>query len=518
VVVLSLCRPSRCQNSAASADQDSTIHIKKTTRLVEVQVIAKDKKGKPVTGLAAADFSLKDDGHAQKISFFSVQQPETAESHTSEENAPRSPNNAVSEFSNIHPGSASPIVILLDLLNTPADDQTAMRNALVASFKRSTSHSPTALLTLADSLSLISDFTTDVKSLAPLLEKPFVPRQEGIGPAITASKTANEKANETILKAAVQSFNWEAAGRADRTLSALNLIRRQFINMSGRKSLIWIGGGVKVGPQDWPAIKGLIEQFNDANVAIYTVDARGVLLDYGISADTDDQDMLGPWAEEQSESRGDILDVLARNTGGVPYKNTNALDVAITRAVEDSTSVYTLGYYPQHGDWQGKAHKIEVKVARGGVTLRYRTGYIATPEAVPTAADEQQRLQEIAASPIDFPGIRFTVEMKPTGIDGKAKFTLHMPADELRFNLREEKSIGAIQCWLIQRRPSGGDLASKTFSFSFQLTPLELESAKAQGISVNYPMALNPNADRIRVMVRDVNSGKVGTVDIPLTH
>jgi VWFA-related protein len=495
--------------------QESSGRIKKTIRLVEVDVIAKDKRGRPVTDLAAKDFRLRDNGRTEKISFFSIQhQAEPAETsggtHSGESPSP------TQVFSN-SPSNSVPVVILLDLLNTSWENQPAMKTALLASFQRIPQQTPTALLILEEDLKVVSDFTTDSKSLATLLGKSSVSRQEGSGPAITAPKTSNKKFNDEILKTAVRVFNQQNGDQLTRTMRALDLIRDQLRHMHGRKSLIWIGGGLSVAPHDWPAVRSEIEKLNDANVAVYTVDARGVVLDYGIGADVDAQDLLGPWREEQAETRGEILNVVARNTGGVPYRNTNALDQAITRAIDDSNTVYTLGYYPQHGDWEGKTHKIEVKVAREGVNLRYRSEYLASPEAKPQAVDPQQTLEAIAASPLEFPGLRFSVEAMPIHDLSTESLTLHIPSNELRLSLEsDEKLAGALQLLFIQKKPSGDDLARKTSTFGFQLTPSQYEDARTHGLSLTSVVKLHKGAARIRVLVSDINSGKVGTVDVPV--
>ena len=514
------------QTSAADSNssvQQSDIHIKKTIRLVEVEVIAKDKAGRPVTDLQAGDFSLKDNGRAEKVSVFSAPQPGFAKRERDADEA--IPHPAVTSnriFSNGHSVTAAPVVILMDLLNTPADNQPAMRSALVESLKRIRSNSPIALLSLGEDLKVLSDFTTDTSSLAGLLAKPSVAQQEGSGPEITAPKSANKKFNDIILKTARTAFNWQEADQLDRTMMTLRLIRTQLSLMRGRKSLIWIGGGLAVGPKDWPQVRDAIDQLNDADVGVYTVDARGVFLDYGMSAGNDELDLLGPWKADQAETRGDILDVMATNTGGVPYKNTNALDGAIVRAVEDNTTVYTLGFYPQHGEWHGKAHKIEVKVSRAGINLRYRSGYTAAPEAQVEAASQQLMLQEVAASPLEFPGIRFTVEVQ-AGKAGASKepqqpsLVLHIPATEIRMSEKQDKLMAALQLWFIQRQPSGEDLTSKTSTFSFQLTPSEFETAMEQGITISSPLKLKPNTAKVRVLLRDSNSGRIGTVDVPVT-
>jgi VWFA-related protein len=508
-----------CLVGAQISSPESSARIKKTIRLVEVDVIAKDKKGQSVADLEAKDFSLRDNGRVEKITSFSIQQrgDQAEEKIGKEPEATRSPSNPAQIFSNTHLSSSVPVVILVDLVNTSWDNQPAMQTALLASLKNIPPQTPIALLILGDELKVISDFTTPTNSLANLLQKPVTPRPEGLGPAITAPMTSNAKANEVILRSAVRAFNQETGNRLDRTMRALNLIRNQLIHMHGRKSLIWIGGGLSVNPHDWPAIRNLIDQLNDANVAVYTVDARGVLLDHGIGADYDDNDMLGPWNEEQAETRGDILDVIARNTGGVPYRNTNALDQAVTRAVDDNRTVYTLSYYPHHDDWQGKPHRIEVKVARPGISLRYRSGYLATPEPNPEPADQQQMLDAILASPLDFPGLRFSVEAKPGADLDTESLTLHVQASELQLVLEDEKMVGALQLWFIQRQAAGEDLAHKNSSFRFQLTSGEFQDTLAHGLTLTSVIKLNKTTSKVRVLLRDINSGRIGTVDVPLT-
>ena len=50
--------------------QDSGFSLKLTTRLVDVGVMAYDKKGHPVTDLKAEDFEVYDNGHRQEVRFF----------------------------------------------------------------------------------------------------------------------------------------------------------------------------------------------------------------------------------------------------------------------------------------------------------------------------------------------------------------------------------------------------------------------------------------------------------------
>src|SRR5580704_8866626 len=53
----------------APSQGNSTAKITVTTQLVVESVVVKDKKGNPIKGLTAKDFTLTEDGVAQQISY-----------------------------------------------------------------------------------------------------------------------------------------------------------------------------------------------------------------------------------------------------------------------------------------------------------------------------------------------------------------------------------------------------------------------------------------------------------------
>ena len=52
--------------------------IQAGTHIVLVNVVAKDKHGKPVAGLSRDDFVLRDNGREEKIAFFALEQESPA--------------------------------------------------------------------------------------------------------------------------------------------------------------------------------------------------------------------------------------------------------------------------------------------------------------------------------------------------------------------------------------------------------------------------------------------------------
>ena len=75
---------------------------------------------------------------------------------------------------------------------------------------------------------------------------------------------------------------------------------------------------------------------------------------------------------------------IADETGGGYFEldETDALSSTFTRVAQELRSQYLLGFAPEALD--GKVHKLEVKVNKGGMTTRARRSYLAAPDA-PTA-------------------------------------------------------------------------------------------------------------------------------------
>jgi VWFA-related protein len=490
-----------------------TVTIKSSVRLVQVDVIAKDKHGNPIPGLEAKDFTLLDDGKPQKISHLSI---ERAESATGVEKAASGSTHdpTPTAFSNSHPENAVPTVILFDVLNTAVEDQPAMKKGLLQSLNGIKEGTPVALLILGDDLTVVSDFTTSTISLTKAAGNGLGLRAEGFGPAIIARKTGNPKRDSLILKATSQAFRVEDRERMVRTLAALNLICQQLAPMRGRKSLIWVAGGLSASGQS-TEVEDAIDKLNDANVAVYTIDARGVLLDSGLTAEADTNNLTAPLQEERELTRGDVLAVMANSTGGVGYYNTNRLDGAIRQALGDRSLVYVLDYYPQHGEWHGKRHKLQVKTSRSGVRLRYRASYRATLPARPNAQEREQMLAEVASSPLDFAGIHFTIELKP-GYAADPEFVLHVPAEELQWSADEGKMGASLQMWFVQKRATGEDLVTTGSKSDLRLSTGAYQAVLRDGIALASDVILQRSAAKVRVLLRDGNSGKIGSVDVPV--
>src|SRR4030095_945788 len=97
----------------------------------------------------------------------------------------------------------------------------------------------------------------------------------------------------------------------------------------------------------------------------------------------------------------DTMEALASSTGGRAFYDTNAIQVSIRRAIEDARVTYTLGYSPSDSKADGRYRKINVKVKRPSVTLRYRRGYTSSKQPMLAADAADAELRQALWSPVD---------------------------------------------------------------------------------------------------------------------
>lgn len=415
--------------------------LRVTTRLIEVNVVAQDKKGQPVRDLTRDDFTLLDDGKPQPISVFVLNTGQAPPAPAAlppgtYTNRPEGPSQA---------GNLS--VILLDGLNTSFADQTWSRSQVTRFLEQLQPQDRVAIYLLGEHLVVAQDFTSDSKTLLAVVRRmegrvarelaasttamPATVNDTALGPMtglepsggqLTASQqsavgsvgpgSGGGGASAGLAAAAAAQAREEAlfaqwieeretaffsVDRVRRTLDALTAIANHLASFPGRKNLIWVSasfpiqigmltprapGDTRTQQQFGPELERAARALNNANLAVYPVGARGLVAG-GASDGTTPASGRGVAGEgvrdpEQLFSTQGVMDALADSTGGRAFYNTNDLPHAIRRALDDSDVSYTLGFYPSRTKWDGKFREIKVHVDRSGVRLRYRQGYYAS--------------------------------------------------------------------------------------------------------------------------------------------
>src|SRR6266567_3290807 len=412
--------------------------LRATTRLVEVDVVAVDRDGRPVTDLTSKEFTVTENGKPQKISTFVV--------HSSEDDAkkkkagPLLQPHVTSNRPDLRQADAPAVVLLLDGLNTAGSDQVQVRQQMLRYLAdHFDSRDKIAVLTLTSEIHVLQDFTSDPELLKTALKRyravtsaaaraggerdvtettnnmlqqmPAISAQAGnpggaqssLDPSIPRSAGgANSSIGEQIAYL-MQRFENEAQNyaleqRVRTTLAALRDIARYMTGQKGRKSLIWFSAGFPISVSGFNAVdldtsRGYADQvrettnlLSDAHIAIYTIDARGLVT--GTLGDVTDPGLKGRIAgpelnralETETYQRfneEDSMERVALDTGGQFFRD-NDLGRAIELSIRDTNTYYLVGYYPLDKKWDGKFRKLQVKVSRAGVHLQHRSGYFAS--------------------------------------------------------------------------------------------------------------------------------------------
>lgn len=544
---------SRAQTASAGSSQNSAQPagtkplpapaIRATTRLIEVSVLVHDKHGTPVAGLTKDDFTILDEKQPQTIQIFSVDTNQPAS-----QPAALPPDTYTNRIDQRSSAPKNVTVILLDGLNTEVTDQEYARKQVIKFLGQIQPQDRVGLYTLGLKLTVLHDFTTDSTALLEALN-----RYKGrLTPELTASTPHELPINPPMPTAAEADLfdafvnsssqreaNFYTTNRVLMTVEAFETIAHHVAALPGRKNLVWVSGSFPINfGFDDPAqatmtpidqqlqfedqVEKAARALNEANLAIYPVDARG-LMPYNMNLTKNAVPRAGlqgrpTMVQTPGQAEFATMAILADRTGGRAFYNTNDLYNAIRSAVDDSRVTYELGYYPTNTAWNGKFHEIKVMVNKPGVNVRARKGYFATPDPKNTPADEKAALSAAASSPLESTTIGLTVKVSAADVPGaeEMKTVMHFDAREIPFHQEEGRWKAKIQVVYVQLDRAMKILNAPSETYDLNFSPDRYQRILAAGISNTQVVPILAGASELRVILLDKTSGAIGTVRIPL--
>lgn len=492
------------------------------TGLVRVSVIVQDRHGRPVTGLTAADFELFDHRQPQQVALFSV------EGRAAPSRASVQPNVFTNRIDG--PASAGVTVLLFDRLNTIQEHQTIARNHIFQYLKQLRPEDRVGFYVLeADEVLVLHDFTRDAESLIKAVERvdtktsvPLSGSQAQLVRGIEAElRDFNSEIEGWVARAEEHIQGFFTERRMNATTGAMEGIAAHLAGVRGRKNVIWISSGFPILFSDGimlrnasPEVFRATRALNDADIAFYPVDARGLT---GVFS-------TPPSARQQEFSTlGDLMStvetsqVIAEKTGGRAYFNTNDLGGAIQRAAEDSRLTYVLGYMPSHGQWDGRFREIKVRVRRPDVTVRHRSGYFAVRPEAPSAADRQNAILAALDSPLDSTGIGVSVTLDKAASPGDVVLTVRVDPVGVLLNPEGGMWTGELDVAIAQTLPDGRLAKTTDTTVPLRLADSARQQLLSEGLTFTRTVTVRPDADQVKVAIRN-SAGSIGTVTIPASR
>ena len=499
--------------------------IRVGTRLVQVHVVVQDKDRNPVRDLTRTDFRVLEDGREQVIDFFEVES--VASSASSSTGAPAQPNTFTNELGTTNGGVT---VILVDRLNTSMVDQLAVRNQALAFLEQIQPADRVGLYMLdnADSIHVLHDFSSDATSLIRALARL---RGRTSNEVAAAEDVLDTSAVDAMISPELLAWaqaveidrkNDEIRDRVKHTNVGLQTIASRLAGVRGRKNLLWISSAFPIGVSTGsgtptslaPELNSGLLALNDANVAVYPIDARRLV---GAFASP-------PAARQQTfttlsgtGANIEALKLVADETGGRAFFNTNDITGAIRRAMDDGRVTYVIGYYPSDTTWNGRFRQIKVQVNRRGVDVRHRRGYVASPSPARDNASRDAALKSALQNPLEATAVGLTAHLaKPDGqAAGSLTLTTRIDPRSVSLEKNGERWSGQADLIVAQASPEGTLKVAIFTTLTLDLTVEQRDRLLREGLVISRSLVVNEEAHQLRIVCRDVRTGATGSLVIP---
>ena len=401
-----------------AAAPEAPLKISTTTQLVVEDVLIKGKDGKPVIGLKPSDFSITEDGKAQKIGVFEFQTLEGDSATPVKPAIVPPPRIALGDgvkplttlaISPERPGDLKYrnrrlMVMFFDMTSMPINDQIRAQEAALKFLHEQMKPADLfALMTFSSDVKVVEDFTDD----RDLLEKDIKHLTVGEGQGFEIS-TQDDSAADT--GAAFQQDDTEFnIFNTDRQLSALETAVKMLGSLNEKKSLVYFASGIQRNGLDNQAqLRSTINAAIRANVSFYPIDARGLVAEAPLG-DATKGSPGGQAMYSGSSSRARVgnfqnqqetLYTLASDTGGKALLDNNDLSMGIAQAQQDMTSYYIIGYYSSNTALDGKYRRVKISLSNAALASRiakldYRQGYYAGKQFNKfTESDKERQLAQ----------------------------------------------------------------------------------------------------------------------------
>ena len=548
------------------------VTIRANTRLVMVDVVVRDKKGQPVTGLKAEDFTVEENGKKQKVAVF------TPPGATSQKISPPPPGVLSNHVENI--GSAEPpTVLMIDALNSPFKDQAYARSEMLKYVvEQSKPGQQMAVVALTDRVHVLQQFTSDPQVLLTAIKnfkpeeqilQPAPPRPGSSAPVEMAGPGAQAAAGIVAAQAEVSSFTnlqigFDLERRTTISIEAMRSLSRLLGGLPGRKNVVWLTAympfdlipedramsdaelaadlpaqgrqrsvGVNAGGSLAAEQRSLHNQeirdaesrLASANIAIYPVDLHGLISGQetiaavsGAHGSDIHGATLANAAIAQSSSlvasQGSMREV-AGETGGRAYFNQNEIRQGVALAAADNQATYMLGYYPENKKWDGKYRSLKVKISQGDTEVRYRKGYFAIDPATEKNANFETDVANALQIGAPATQVSFMAQSKLTD-PGKMRVVFLVDAH----TISAEESGGNrklnVSLYASLYDAGGKNLGTRSIKVDKAFDAATYQQIVDKGMMVPIDMDVVAGAKELRLAVLDNKTGYIGTVSGPL--
>ncbi len=534
IVVLFAAMPAAAQQvgqngSLLAKKQTSTIKV--STQLVVENVVVKDKKGMPIQGLTAKDFTVTEDGVPQAIRFF---KPETLPAtRGTTPAAPSQPPNitvyyqlAQTQIAPEEPRSTRYtdrrlLALYFDMTAMPPADQiralTAAQNFIRNQMR------PDDLVAIfryqGSGVNVLSDFTADRDRLLSILETMIVGEGQEFAEAVDDSSSSDTGAAFGQDDSEFNIFN------TDRQLAALQTAAEMLAHLSEKKELIYFASGMRLNGLDNQAqLHATINEAIRAGVSFWPIDARGLVAEAPLgNATQGSQGNIGMYSgaaalalQSDFQQSQDTLYALAGDTGGKALFDYNDLTKGITQAEQAISSYYILGYYTSNTALDGKFRRIKISLNNNlAASLVYRPGYYAGKKFRQfTPADKERQLEDALMLPDPITDLTIAMEVDYFQLNRAEYFVpivVKIPGRELALAKRRGAEHTLLDFIGEIKDDYGTTVTNLRDKMNIKLSDETASQLAKRPIEYDAGFTLLPGKYTIKFLARDAETGRIGT-------
>ncbi len=303
-----------------------------------------------------------------------------------------------------------------------------------------------------------------------------------------------------------------SAGFDSRFLVGEQGYEQETTNLSLEQGRLWeVDGQARFGDaRIREGITQATESLSRADAVVHTVDVTGFGSDDSLSR-------LTPHQDGTRNTRGrEGLNLLAAETGGRFFRDTNNLAPVLAEMLEMTSRYYVLGIQPRAAKGPGAFHKIKVKVARKQVRLSHRPGYFErVAVASKTPLQRQFEAAQLVMTGVGDADLRFSSLCLPFPEPGELQtlgVVIQVPRESLRWKPGQPLSL-EVYGYAVAEDGTARDHVAQLA----RLDPALLDRAgDARGVSFFGTLSVPAGKYTLRLMLHERESGASGIQFIDL--
>lgn len=515
--------------------------------VVNIEVFVRDKDGRPIMDLGIDDFEVYQDGELRALSNFLL----VKESMHASARGPAPPPAAGARLDAPADGAPAPeiqpihIVVYIDSENLMPFD----RNRVLSHLRRfldDTVRDRVQAMIVANqgSPKVVQPFTSDPEELATALRE--LRRGTGGRTSLQSQHAAlkrdidrlrTEEANrggseeQISQKAALVlddlvSYADQVNAEMQRDINAVRTVGTGLTGLPGRKCLVYVSSGLPmVIAKDLffeftnfykgvsfltltsrynkrPDYRQLAAAANSQGMVFYTIDARGLTPQAGVSAEHSVAGDPAANAIAQMNTEEPLV-YLAERTGGLATVGTNDFEGGLQRVREDLFTYYSIGY-PITNTGGDRVHRIEVKLPKhSGLDVRHRRTFVEKSRE----SEVQDRVMTALLFDIDENpmGIEARVRESTSAQEGRYLLPLQVsfPTESVALLPQGDNLVGEVVLFVSLRDTSGKQADLQQRVQEIYIPRSEYERMARRSLSVEVRLLVEPGTYRIAVGLFD---------------